>query len=212
MEQDKVQIPVYEKIAVDIAYRIYDGALKVGDKINGRSTMSSEYHVSPETIRRAVKLLEDVGIVRSTKGSGTVVLSKEKAYTYLSRYSDLQNIKDIERHVGRLLKDRKKIDEEIEDSVKKILEYSTRLKNTNPLSPLEIEISESFKFIGKSIADTKFWQNTGATIVGIKRDGRLIISPGPEMILMNQDIIMVVGDAFTYDRVLQFLCKSPLQS
>ncbi|WP_369074759.1 cation:proton antiporter regulatory subunit, partial [Klebsiella pneumoniae] len=33
--------------------------------------------------------------------------------------------------------------------------------------------------MGKTAAETKFWQNTGATIVAIKRGDELIISPGP---------------------------------
>ena len=79
MEQ-KSQIPVYEKIAIDIAHRIYEGSLRTGDTIHGRSTMASEYNVSPETIRRAIRILEDVGVVQTTKGSGTQIISKEKAY------------------------------------------------------------------------------------------------------------------------------------
>ena len=36
--------------------------------------------------------------------------------------------------------------------------------------------------IDKTISETKFWQNTGATIIGIRRDDKLMLSPGPNYI------------------------------
>ena len=44
-----VVTPVYLQIAVDIASRIARGEFKENTKIYGRSVMSSEYGVSPET-------------------------------------------------------------------------------------------------------------------------------------------------------------------
>ena len=55
--------PRYEKIALDIANAIYKGQYEEGEKIYGRSTLAGTYNVSPETIRRAIKILEDVGVV-----------------------------------------------------------------------------------------------------------------------------------------------------
>ena len=42
----------YTRIAISLAERIASGQLKEGDKISGRSKLSPEYNVSPETIRR----------------------------------------------------------------------------------------------------------------------------------------------------------------
>ena len=50
--------PVYKNIALDIANKIINGEFKVGEKISGRSTLAGVYNVSPETIRRAIALLE----------------------------------------------------------------------------------------------------------------------------------------------------------
>lgn len=203
MEQ-KMQIPIYQEIAIDIAHRIYAGSLKIGDKIYGRSTMASEYNVSPETIRRSVKILEDVGVLQSTKGSGTLILSKEKAYFYMSQFTELQSVRDLERRVKILMIERKKTEEEIQDSIHKIVDYSSRLKNINSVCPIEIELFSGCANIGKSIADTKFWQNTGGTIIGIKREGKLIISPGPYALLLEGDVLLIVGEEKTYERVMQF--------
>mgnify|MGYP000892165127 FL=1 len=79
MMDNVVVAPVYAQIALDIALRISKGELKENSIVYGRSVMSSEYGVSPETIRRAMKLLEDMEIVGTKQNSGTVVLSSEKA-------------------------------------------------------------------------------------------------------------------------------------
>src|SRR3954470_6926310 len=109
----KAQIPTYERIAIDLANRIYDEKFKVGEKIHGRSTLASEYKVSPETVRRAIKILEDVEIVHSTKGSGIVIASRENAYKYIQRFSNLASIKDLEKQMNSLISERDKLDEQL---------------------------------------------------------------------------------------------------
>ena len=52
MENDS--LPQYMQIALSIAGRIAGGDVPEGAKISGRSKLSSEYNVSPETIRKAV--------------------------------------------------------------------------------------------------------------------------------------------------------------
>lgn len=59
----KIAEPIYQKIAIDIASKIAAGKYKAGEKIYGRSMLAAHYAVSPETIRRAMFMLQDVGIV-----------------------------------------------------------------------------------------------------------------------------------------------------
>lgn len=49
----------YIKIAVDIATCIARGEYREGQKILGRSSLAGRYNVSPETIRRALAVLEE---------------------------------------------------------------------------------------------------------------------------------------------------------
>ncbi|NHC38841.1 GntR family transcriptional regulator [Bacillus sp. MM2020_1] len=201
----KAQIPTYERIAIDLANRIYDGKFKVGEKIHGRSTLASEYKVSPETVRRAIKILEDVEIVESTKGSGIVIASRENAYKYIQRFSNLASIKDLEKQMNSLITERDKLDEQLFDTLRKIMDYSGKLRHTNPLAPIEIEVFSGCNHIGKTISDLKFWQNTGGTVIGMKRNGELIISPGPYALILEGDILLIIGAEGTYDRVIHFL-------
>ena len=50
----------YLQIALDLATRIAQGELTEGSRIYGRSVLASEYGVSPETIRKALRLLADI--------------------------------------------------------------------------------------------------------------------------------------------------------
>ena len=72
-------MPRYQQIALDIATQIVKRQYRVGDRIYARSSLASRYHVSPETARRAVCLLADMGIVEAEKGSGVEILSVEAA-------------------------------------------------------------------------------------------------------------------------------------
>ncbi|MED1467794.1 TrkA C-terminal domain-containing protein [Bacillus salipaludis] len=202
---ERTQIPTYERIAIDLANRIYDGKFKVGEKIHGRSTLASEYKVSPETVRRAIKILEDVEIVHSTKGSGIVISSRENAFKYIHRFSNLASVKDLKKQMNHLILEREKLDEQLYETLTKIMDYLDKLRHTNPLAPLEIEIFPGCIHIGKTISDMKFWQNTGGTVIGMKRKGETIISPGPYALIQEGDILLVIGDEKTYERVQHFL-------
>ena len=65
----------YLQIALDLATRIAQGELTEGSRIYGRSVLASEYGVSPETIRKALRLLADMKVVDVKPQSGAVVLS-----------------------------------------------------------------------------------------------------------------------------------------
>lgn len=54
------ELPQYMRIAGSVAGRIAEGQFAEGEKLSGRSKLSSEYQVSPETIRKAVQLLRDM--------------------------------------------------------------------------------------------------------------------------------------------------------
>lgn len=78
----------YLQIALDLARRIAGGELPEGSRIYGRSVMASEYSVSPETIRRALRLLADMKVVEVKPQSGAVVLSADSAQRYIDNFED----------------------------------------------------------------------------------------------------------------------------
>jgi K+/H+ antiporter YhaU regulatory subunit KhtT len=199
--------PVYQQIAIDLASRISNGEFKVGDKILGRSTLAGHYNVSPETIRRAVILLQDMNIVESYQGSGIIVNSRENAYKFTEKFKNIDTISTIKNTISDLINKKGKLDEELTSNFNKLLDYSERFININPFSPYEIKITEDCKYLDKTIGEIDLWQNTGATIIGIKRDNKIILSPGPYAILTIDDIFIYIGEESAYDRIFDYLYK-----
>lgn len=90
-------------------------------------------------------------------------------------------------------------------NLSELIDKTDRFRAINPFVPFEIEITEETKYLNQSIADINFWHNTGATIIGIKREDRLLMSPGPYATLSKGDIYYFVGDENSLEKVRLFL-------
>ncbi|MBL4932497.1 TrkA C-terminal domain-containing protein [Clostridium paridis] len=205
MSEVSIIKPVYQQISIDLANRIASGEFAVGTKIHGRSTLAGKYNVSPETIRRAVILLEDMDIVEVMQGSGIMVKSKEAAFKFIEKFKSTDSITSVKKEIQRILNEKKKLDEELFINANKLFDFSERFKNSNPFAPIEIEIPQNSKLINKTIGEVNFWQNTGATIIGIRRGKSLILSPGPYATFVEGDIYIMIGEESSYERVTIFL-------
>jgi K+/H+ antiporter YhaU regulatory subunit KhtT len=201
----ETSMPIYAQIALDVAVRIARGELKEGSRITGRSTLAGEYKVSPETIRRAMFLLEETGILQIRQGSGITIASREKASAYAQKQKSSSTILDFKKNINRCIKEKAKLEKEIFSNVDMIIDYCERLRNLNPIYPMEFEIPDNSPLLGQHIKDLSFWQRTQGTVVGLRRNGEVIISPGPYAQLLKGDILLVVGDPACYDKVRQFL-------
>lgn len=197
----------YQEIALDIANSIYKENFKEGDKLHGRSTLAGIYNVSPETIRRAIKLLEDVDVVESYRGSGIIVLSKDKAFNYINKFKNIESVASYKATLASLLNQKTELENDIVSTINKIIDYTSRFSNTTAVTPYEIEVAKECSFIGKSIGDVSFWQHTGATIVGIRRNDNTILSPGPYETFKLGDILLVIGEESVYNAVKMFLIE-----
>ena len=69
----------------------------------------------------------------------------------------------------------------------------------------EVKISSDSKLIGKNIGSIRFWQNTQATIIAIKRGQSVIISPGPDAELYENDTVVFVGSSSAVEKVHLYL-------
>ncbi|WDV44991.1 TrkA C-terminal domain-containing protein [Clostridiaceae bacterium M8S5] len=201
----KVSMPRYIKIALDIAYSIINGDLKIGTKVSGRSTLASKYNVSPETIRRAIALLRDMNVVEVSEKSGINILSVEQAHSFVNYFNVKNDVLRLKHDTEKLLNDKKDLENQILDNINSIIEYSSQFKNIGLIYTMELTIPKSSKIVHETISSSAFWQNTGATILGIKRDKQLIISPGPHFTFLEEDIILFVGQDGVFDKVKDFI-------
>lgn len=206
LEKDVV-IPIYARIALDIATRIARGILKEQTKIYGRSVMSSEYGVSPETIRRAMKLLADMEIVEIKQNSGTVVLSVEKAQKYVDLFGEKNNPRLMKKKLSDLANKQKEINSQIIDIANSIVKMNDKYSETNPFQNYEAEIVKPSGMIGCTLAELNFWQETRATVIAIRRDNQIILSPGPYITFETGDSIIFVGDVTCVDAVNEYITR-----
>ncbi|NLO99933.1 MAG: GntR family transcriptional regulator [Clostridiaceae bacterium] len=202
---EKVATPVYLRIALDIASRIARGEFKENSKIYGRSIMSSEYGVSPETIRRSLKLLSDMNVVEVKQSSGAIVLSRKNAQEYINRFKGRENTQSLHQQLKKLVGEQNKLSREIISISNMITRSSVKWSHSNPLKNFEVDIGAGSPVAGKSISELNFWHATGATIVAIRRKNEIILSPGPYAVLAENDTIIFIGDQSAVNAVTMFV-------
>lgn len=72
----------------------------------------------------------------------------------------------------------------------------------------EYVIPEDFAYIGRTISEINFRQRTGATIVGIERQGVYLDQPGPEAHLFPGDKLFFIGQAQDIEKARVILTES----
>ena len=194
MTDARIIAPVYAQIALDIAKRIAQGTLKENTKVCGRSIMSSEYGVSPETVRRSMHLLSDMGIVEIKHNSGTIVRSAEKARRYIERFGDHQGIRSMQKNLTKLIEQQEQATCKISDVVVSVIRLSEHATEINPFTNHEEHVPVNSPLIGRTLADLRFWQQTGATVIAIRRGEMIVLSPGPYAMIQEKDILVYVSD------------------
>lgn len=84
--------PLYQRVADRIANRIYDGHWRPGEPIPNEFALAEEFSVSQGTIRKAMSVVEEKGLVDRQQGRGTFVrkLSEERSYFHFFRLAHPQ--------------------------------------------------------------------------------------------------------------------------
>ncbi|MPW25822.1 GntR family transcriptional regulator [Alkalibaculum sp. M08DMB] len=204
----KVTSPRYQQIAADVAAKIADKHYQVGDKLFARSALASQYGVSAETARRAICVLSDMQIVNTTKGSGVIITSYENAVKFVKTHEDIETVNDLRNDIIKSIERQNNENEFLKEQIRRLIDKTSRFKSINPFIPFEITIDPTSTYVGKNLSDVNFWHNTLATVVGIKREDSLLMSPGPYSVITEGDILYFVGDENCYERVLNFLYQN----
>lgn len=153
----------YLQIALDLATRVANGHLPEGSRIYGRSLMASEYNVSPETIRRALRLLADMKVVEVKPQSGTMVLSADSARRYIANFAESADTKQLHGQIRDILLQYTDLNRQLSDTVSTLVKSrDTFTSATEPFPNYEVPVPEDSPLVGKSIGALQFWQSTGA--------------------------------------------------
>jgi K+/H+ antiporter YhaU regulatory subunit KhtT len=201
----KITNPLYQQIATDIASKIADKHYQAGEKIYARSSLSSQYGVSAETARRAISILADLGIVDTAKGSGVIIKSYENAVKFLRHYEDIQTVNNLRQKITDSIEKQAQEASFLQECIVKLIDKTERFRHINPLSPFEIEITSATPHLTKTASEVNFWHNTSATIIAIKRNNAILISPGPYATFLEKDVVYFIGDENCLERVRRFM-------
>lgn len=69
-------IPPYRQIAAALRAQIVDGTIPVGRRIPSTVELEQTYLVARDTLRKAVKVLRDEGLVETVTGMGVYVVRR----------------------------------------------------------------------------------------------------------------------------------------
>lgn len=184
----------YLQIALDLAGRVARGEFPEGSRIYGRSVMASEYNVSPETIRRALRLLADMQVVEIRPQSGVVVLSASNARRYIENFEGDAGVYALYKQLKALISEEEALHRRIAETAAALVKRREAFASSRqPLPNFEVPVPERSPLAGKSIGELKFWQSTGATIIAIRRGETILLSPGPYAEFQPGDILVLAG-------------------
>ena len=199
--------PIYYQVAFDIASKIAAGDLKEGDRFSGRSLMGSQYGVSPETIRRAIGHLNDLGIVAIKNNSGSTVLSQKRAKEYVEQYQANLDLLSLKIKLRDMMAQRDALNAEINQTTEQIVNLLERFRSSDRFRTYEFSVQADCPVAGRTIGTVRFRQQTGATIVAIQKGDDLQLSPGPETRLEQGDVLVVACELSQIDQVSQLLSQ-----
>jgi len=190
-------VPLYLQVAAALRRRIEDGYWKANEKISTLEELEREFHVARVTVRQAIEILQNEGLVRRKQGKGTFVSAglKDKRWLRLDlKWSSL--IRAIESQVPRF------IDVEVEPEAPDLADDEGRpAKGYKFLKSVQSRDGEPFAlatvFVARRIFDQapeKFLSKTALTA--------LSTSKGVNIGSARQSFIIGSADMEAADRLL----------
>ena len=199
-----VAFPKYQQVALEIAERIVENRYKFGEKIHARSTLASNFNVSPETARKAINVLVDLDIMEVRHGSGSYVASRENAQRFVDKYKDVQSVQEVKTDILESVSRQKEELNHFSKLLNDLVSQTSKGHHILPFAPYELVINSEAVLIEKSIVELNIWQETGATIVAIQTGTELLVSPGPYARIKENDTIYFVGDESALQRMTSY--------
>lgn len=192
MDFNSKDLSRYEQIAFLIASDIVNGTYSEDQKLSGRSILAGKYNVSPETIRKAISLLQEQQVVEVVPGSGVKILSHLSAQNFINVFQEYRSLETFEHQLTVLIKQRNKLNIEIERLVKSIVKYKADILK-GMLKTENVSVDNGSLLVGQSLHEARLRTITGATVIAIRRKRRWFVSPGADMRMENRDVLLATG-------------------
>ena len=89
---DRSRIPLYVQVASVMRQRIETGYWRPGQKISTLEELEREFEVARVTVRQAIELLREEGLVRCHQGRGTFVAGERPDKRWLNLATDWRSL------------------------------------------------------------------------------------------------------------------------
>ncbi len=107
---ERSRVPLYLQVATALSRRIEIGEWKPGQQISTLAELEAEYQVARVTVRQAVEVLQDEGLVRCLQGKGTFVADEVADKRWLKLETEWSAlVSTIEDNVPRFIKSKRVI-------------------------------------------------------------------------------------------------------
>ena len=196
-------MPRYQQIAVAIAERIVENRYQVGQKIHARSTLASNFNVSPETARKAINVLVDLEIMDVRHGSGAYIASKEKAQAFVEQYQDVQSIQEIRQDILDSVERQQQELDNFSDLLNTLVQQTKKVHHMSPFVPFELQLTEQAQHLEK-YQRIECLAGNRATVIAIQTTEELLLSPGPYAKFSAGNTIYFVGNELALQRMTNF--------
>ncbi len=72
-------VPVYEQVVRQVTFAVANGSLSSGELIPSVRQLARELAINPNTVARAIRELQERGVLEPIRGTGMVVTEKAKS-------------------------------------------------------------------------------------------------------------------------------------
>ncbi|WP_276886018.1 GntR family transcriptional regulator [Anaerococcus lactolyticus] len=220
-------MPLYSQISDDIRNKIYSQELSENQKIPSESELMDKYGVSRGTVKKALKILVDEGVLKQIQGKGTYVSNSKISYALgngLISFAESLNEQNIEYETKLLELDFRKASKTIARALK-INEgdeylYLKRIRSSNSEKIMLIENRINYKKV-QGIENTDFTKDSlfkkieeitgmkisyseskfAAKIIGDERANLLDVSPKSPVLHLSQIVYLENNEPIEFGNV-----------
>lgn len=97
--RSQTETPLYVSLARTLTQEIADGRHPVGALLPTEEALADAYSVSRQTVREALRLLGEQGLVSRRRGVGTRVLASDPQWRYKIEIESINDIVELVKHV-----------------------------------------------------------------------------------------------------------------
>lgn len=155
--------PLYMQVANDLKSEIVRGVYQVGTQLPSESVLVARFKVSRQTVRQALRMLREAGLVKSHQGLGTIVERPGLHHGYVHQVDTISDLfpAGVETRYQtpiRGLEPLPAMAQVFSDAgaTKKWLEIKAlryRERDQHPFNLMHVYVAEPFSSIGRFIAD-----------------------------------------------------------